>query len=722
VKKKIRTFLLFNLISVFQLISQNQLPIQNGEMEATENGFFSNWQTQANNGGNAIFSISTDNLIPGSTKALKSEVISLGDNNYDISTSSQYNFEVIAGQKYTISFYAKIEGASSRQLKVVFRSEIDDSFQGQNIWVTDTWQRYTHTFTVDDSANANQLKFWFLNDGVTYYLDEVSVIPGNYVNITPMNAHQTIDGFGAGIKRRTEDLYELDDNLRNQIEAYCFQDLEVNMIRFFVYHDLEPSNDNNDPYLLDDTQLDWTRYDSDPNQSRTRYVAEALQNAFSLSNNGFDHVIGNCNSAPGWLKTNGQHNNGGTLIPGGEPEYSEFLIAFLEGMKSRYNIDVTAISPTNEPDYEVTYESMNTTPSQLSSIILNLNGRLTSAQLDHVKIISPECFRVENSNNNSNSTTNYINNMFTSPAVEAAIDIVATHTYADAQHNANWNGLKLAAQNKPVWVTESANLNSTDQSMTDAANYIKWMLRGFNEGGMTAYMMHLFYEEADTSGYSSLVAWNTNGTIILPKRYHTFKHFSNLIKKGYRVIDSQTIEGDIMVGSFISPDQSKIVLQLFNEGEDQNFSIDVPVGATNISHYVTSNSGSDNFSLYNDVSFELGSRYTNLSIPSMSLHTLVYSIDSSVLSTNTIEKSYEFENLVIAYPNPTINNIKLKFLVKDQYLISLFYPNGIKIYETLVSNKKIYDLKTSGLSDGVYLVKIQSKTKSSYTVVKLIKK
>ena len=67
--------------------------------------------------------------------------------------------------------------------------------------------------------------------------------------------------------------------------------------------------------------------------------------------------------------------------------------------------------------------------------------------------------------------------MFTSPSVEAAVDVVATHTYADAQHNANWNSLKLAAQNKPVWVTESANLNSTDQSMTDAANYIKWMFQ-----------------------------------------------------------------------------------------------------------------------------------------------------------------------------------------------------------------------------------------------------
>ncbi len=715
----LRVFLLINIISVFQLTSQNQLPIENGEMESIENGFFSHWQTQANNGGNANFSITTNNLIPGSTKALKSEIISLGDNNYDISTSSQYNFEVIAGQKYTVSFYAKIDGASSRQLKVIFRSEIDNSFQGQNIWITDSWQRYTHTFTVNESGNSNQLKFWFLNDGVTYYLDEVSVIPGNYVNITPMNTHQSIDGFGAGIKRRTEDLYNLEDDLRNQIEAYCFQDLEVNMIRFFVYHDLEPSNDNNDPYVLDDSQLDWTRYDSDPNQSRTRYVAEALQNAFSLSNNGFDHVIGNCNSAPGWLKTNGQHNNGGTLIEGGEPEFSEFLIAFLQGMKSRYNIDVTAISPTNEPDYEVSYESMNTSPSELSSIILNLNGRLTSAGLDHVKIISPECFRVENSNNNSNSTTNYINSMFTNPSVEAAVDVVATHTYADAQHNANWNSLKLAAQNKPVWVTESANLNSTDQSMTDAANYIKWMLRGFNEGGMTAYMMHLFYEEADAGGYSSLVAWDANGTIILPKRYHAFKHFSNLIKKGYRVIDSQTIEGDIMVGSFISPDQTKIILQLFNEGDSQDFSIDVPIGATNVSHYVTSNTENNNFSIYNDISFDIGSRYTSINIPPMSLHSVIYTIDPSALSINDIENKSQLTPLATAYPNPTKNKLTLKFHEEAEYLITLFQPDGGKIYETTSINKHTQEIKTSALSEGVYFIKIKSK--SSNTVIKFIK-
>ena len=148
--------------------------------------------------------------------------------------------------------------------------------------------------------------------------------------------YQTVDGFGAGIKRRTEHLFALEDNMREQIETYAFQDLEPNMIRFFVYHDLEDPNDNNDPFNLNFSSLNWTRYDSNSNLNATRYVGEALNNAFNLSTNGIDHVIGNCNSAPAWLKTNGAHNNGGTLISGGEDEFSEFLVAFINGME-KYN-------------------------------------------------------------------------------------------------------------------------------------------------------------------------------------------------------------------------------------------------------------------------------------------------------------------------------------------------------------------------------------------------
>ena len=448
-----------------------------------------------------------------------------------------------------------------------------------------------------------------------------------YIRVNPAKTYQTVEGFGAGIKRRTENLYRVDNTLRQKVEAYCFKDLEVNMIRFFVYHDLEPQNDNNDPYLLDESKLDWTRYDSNVSNSRSRFIGEALNNAFALSKNGFNHIIGNCNSAPGWLKTNGQHSNGGTLIAGKEEEYNEFLLAFLKGMKKRYNIDVTAISPTNEPDFEVTYESMNTTPVELSSILTTLNARLEQASLQNIKILSPECFRVHSETNNSKGTTNYINKLFSEVHVKNAVDVVATHTYADKDHTANWSSLKNASLGKSVWVTESANLKSLDHSMTDAANYAKWIIRGFNEGGMTAYMAHLFYEEADdVNGYSALVAWKNNGDVILPKRYFAFKHFTNLIKPGFKRIETVISNTNTFVSSFISIDGKQIVMQVFNDSVAQNISFEIPEGSKSILHYNTTNSDGEDFLLNPKTTLIGKNNFFTIDIAALSMHSFLFNL------------------------------------------------------------------------------------------------
>ena len=716
--RKLVLIILLNLFW-YPSISQNQLPLANGFLEDIENNNFQYWSHQANEGGDATYSIETDDLVEGSTKALKCEVHSLGTNGWHVSSKSEYPFQVIAGQKYTVTFYAKVEGADSRQMKLVFQSEVSGSYQGQNIWITNEWQRYSHTFTVEHSSDNNRVRFWYMQSDVTYFLDEVSISPGDRITFAPNEKLQTVDGFGAGIKRRTEQLYVLNDSFREQIEQYCFSDLEVNMIRFFVYHDLEPENDNNDPYDLDESQLDWTRYDSDPNIWRTRYIGEALQNAFDLSINGFDHIIGNCNSAPGWLKTNGQHNNGGTLISGGEPEFSEFLVAFLNGMESRYGIEVTAISPTNEPDYEVSYESMNTTPSELSSILINLNARLSNSGLDHVKIVSPECFRVE-SQNSGTSATNYINTMFENSAVENAVDIVGTHTYADPNHNANWNALKEAANGKPVWVTESANLNSTDLSMTDAADYIKWILRGFNEGGVTAYMLHLFYEQADNDGYSSLVSWTPTGDIILPKRYYSFKHFTNLVKRGYSLITSNsTNENGVYVGSFISDDESKLIVQIFNEGNEKDFSIDIPIGATSVETFLTTNNDSEDFSSLGINEIDYYNRYFTTTLPELSLTSLVFDIDESLSNSDfNFVNNNDFQ--VELFPNPAEDKINLILPDYSNYNIKIFNLQGQKLIDRFSNNKEVI-IDISTLEYGTYLLNITSTLNQKTTTKKIIK-
>ena len=57
------------------LISQNQLPLANGFLEDIENNEFQYWSHQANEGGEATYSIEINDLVAGSTKALKLSLI-----------------------------------------------------------------------------------------------------------------------------------------------------------------------------------------------------------------------------------------------------------------------------------------------------------------------------------------------------------------------------------------------------------------------------------------------------------------------------------------------------------------------------------------------------------------------------------------------------------------------------------------------------------------------
>jgi O-glycosyl hydrolase len=724
-KKEITKFLLLSFLCLWQakVKAQVQIPISNGNFETTSGSNFANWSNKADSGGNANYSIETSNLIVGSTKALKAQIISLGTKGWNTSTINNYGFQVIAGSRYTVSFYAKKESSNSSSIRLVYQST--GNFQSKEITLTDTWQLYTHTFTVSNNASDMKVKFWYLQPNTTYYLDQVSVLDvdgedtvGNDVKFNVSETFQTVDGFGAGIKRGTKQLYRLDPVIRQQVEEYCFKDLEVNMIRFFVYHSLEPINDNLSPYLLDENELDWTGYESGPSY-KNHYVGEALNNAFKLSVNGFDHVIGNCNSAPGWLKTNGSHNGGGTLIPGGEDEYSEFLFGFLKGMKSRYNIDVTAISPTNEPDYEVSYESMNLSPNELIGVVKSLKDKLVTESMSDVKIISPECFRVV-ANNAAVSATNYINEMFTDAEVKSAVDVVATHTYADGSHNADWSVLKTAASGKPVWVTESAYLSSQDAHMADAAYYAKWILRGFNEGGLTAYMAHVIFQIKNATSDNDqhgLVMVDADGVITLPKRYFVMKHFANLVKKGFKLVSTNTNIEKVMVGGFISPDGSKFVLQILNEGETRDVVLDVPQGTLGVGHYLTSNAEADAFSLTNDITFNQGDEEITLNMPSMSMHSIVYDIDSSLSTAeNTLLKEAKL------FPNPANQELTISFGGSGDYQLSVYQLNGVKVLGSQSVSAPSGKLDISGLSSGLYFVKINSKKQGLNTTLKFIKR
>ena len=257
--------------------------------------------------------------------------------------------------------------------------------------------------------------------------------------------------------------------------------------------------------------------------------------------------------------------------------------------------------------------------------------------------------------------------------------------------------------------------------MTDAANYIKWILRGFNEGGVTAYMLHLFYEEADNNGYSSLVAWTPTGQIILPKRYYTFKHFTNLVKKGYSLINSSSSEdNEIYVGAFISEDESQIILQVFNEGDERDFSVDIPFGGTSFERFLTSNSSADEFSSQGSIDIDYSNRYFTTLLPELSLTSFVFNIDQS-LSNNSFNNNTDHEFQIKFFPNPSEGQLNLIFPEYSDYLVGVYDLKGKLILDFKIDNSKQYLLDITSLEKGPYLINIKSLSSFKEITRKIIK-
>ena len=694
-----------------------QLPIQNGELEQFSSSGFTSWSNQSTHESNAIYDVVDNNELFGSTKALRAQVNALGEHQYSVQTTSDHQFSMAANQEVTISFFAK---ANYNQEAPLLKLCMNDTSLGSSVFkqvsfeLTQNWKQYTYTFTTSVSVPNYQISFRYLNANSTYYLDEINAMPGNAISINVNERFQTIQGFGGGIKRRTDYLNDLTQTKRDIVEDLIYKDLKINMLRFFIHHSIENNqNDNNDPNAINLSNTSWNYYNGEPFK-----VGETIQRAISKSEVGIDHLIGNCNSAPGWMKVNGSHKRSSanedvslnTLEVGMEQEFSEYIEIFLKGFKQYFDIDVTDVSITNEPDFLNTYESMNLTPDVLVNVIRVLRNRLDNSSFSSVEIISPEAARVSPGTSNQltaiNSAVSYIQHMFQDSATKSAVDVIATHTYYDSNHDANWLSLLSAADGKPVWVTESANLKSLDFSMDDASDYIKWMTRGFNEGGMTAYLVHLLFdyhiyatsEVGDKEGSSGLVVWDDAENVIIPKRYYAFKHFSTLSSKGFIRVSHTHTESDLYVTTFLHPDENQLITHVFNSGNQSiPMTVEIPFNASNIFRYTT-----DANLDFNKTEIDVidNHRFIETELTPKSISSFVFD-----LSATLPKQSHEIEPITI-FPNPTSGLIFFSGS-ESEIKCSVFSISGKKLFEKTVSIENKLDL--SALKKGLYFIEIQQR-------------
>lgn len=131
-------------------------------------------------------------------------------------------------------------------------------------------------------------------------------------------------------------------------------------------------------------------------------------------------------SAPASMKTN---NNviGGKINTTSYSDYAAHLNAFNTAVGG-----LAAISPTNEPDYKVTYESMEMTAAEVADFVA-AQGNNCGAP-----IMAPEPFQMNQS---------YINTYLSNAMASSKTSYVCGHIYGKTPYN-------LGNIGKPVWMTE----------------------------------------------------------------------------------------------------------------------------------------------------------------------------------------------------------------------------------------------------------------------------
>jgi O-glycosyl hydrolase len=136
-------------------------------------------------------------------------------------------------------------------------------------------------------------------------------------------------------------------------------------------------------------------------------------------------VIATAWSAPASMKTN-NNTVGGTLRKKSYADYAAYLNDFNTAVGG-----LTAISPANEPNYPVTYESMEMTATEVADFVA-AEGNKCGAP-----IMAPEPFNMDHT---------YIENYLSSKAAKSKTQIVCGHIYGAIPYSLSID--------KPIWMTE----------------------------------------------------------------------------------------------------------------------------------------------------------------------------------------------------------------------------------------------------------------------------
>jgi glucuronoarabinoxylan endo-1,4-beta-xylanase len=291
-------------------------------------------------------------------------------------------------------------------------------------------------------------------------------------------------------------------------------------------------------------------------------------------------AIGTAWSAPASMKSNGSVV-GGKINTASYANYAAHLKAFNTAVGG-----LAAISPANEPNYKVSYESMELTASEVAAFVASQGSNCGAP------IMAPEPFNMDQT---------YINTYLSNATAKSKTSFVCGHIYGKTPYYYNFG--------KPTWMTE---------------HYVDSKVSG--NDWPTAMKVAKEIHDCMTVGWSAYVWWyirrsygpmDENGSIT--KTGYVMAHFARYIRPGYsKVSCSANPTSGVYVTAYKSG--SKLVVVAINQNTAstyQAFSIN-GISITGFTRYKTTSSSN----LASDAVTVSGGSF-GITLPASSITTLV---------------------------------------------------------------------------------------------------
>ncbi|EPE30224.1 (Trans)glycosidase [Glarea lozoyensis ATCC 20868] len=321
-------------------------------------------------------------------------------------------------------------------------------------------------------------------------------------------------------------------------------------------------------------------------------------------------------SAPGYMKTNGNENNGGYLcgVSGKtcssgdwKQTYANYLVKYLQFYQQE-GIEVTHVGFLNEPEFSPSYAGMLSSGTQAADFIKVLALTLKAADLS----TTIACCDSEGWGNQGSMTS-----QIKSSGAENLLSTITSHSYTSSP------GSPLSTTRK-VWQTENADLQGAWQS----AFYSNG---GAGEGMRWAGLIHNAVVNANCSAYLYWIGvqtGNTNSKLIsvsgtsysVSKRLWAFGHFARGARPGAVRVGISGQPSGVQASAYLNRDGNLAIVFINTGSAAAAVAVDVKGGwkGTKVTRaWVTDNSKS-----MADLAVVLSNGAASVSVPGRSMVSL----------------------------------------------------------------------------------------------------